>query len=119
MMDDSENVESNYLKFRGRCYELSLKAAEEDPSLTLVRGHYYCPIWNTEEAHWWTTAPDGTIVDPSKAQFPSNGLGIYTPFNGVISCSNCGKEVPEEEASFESNYAFCSNQCYGIFIGIY
>lgn len=113
------SAEANYLEFRGRCKELSEEACTADPSLTLVRGHYYCPIWNTEEAHWWTTRPDGSVFDPSKAQFPSNGLGIYTPFDGMINCSNCGKEMKEEEASFDSNYAFCSNWCHGCFVGVY
>jgi hypothetical protein len=114
---DTEN--DNYLKYRGRCKELSEEACFQDPTLTLVRGHYYCPFWNREMAHWWTTKPDGTIHDPSKLQFPSAGLGFYTPFNGIISCSNCGKDVKEEEASFDSNYAFCSNLCHGRFVGIY
>lgn len=109
----------DYLKFRGKCKEFCEQALLEDPTLTMVRGHYYCPIWNTDEAHWWTVRPDGTIYDPTKAQFASRGLGIYTPFNGMVSCSECGKEIPEEEASFESNYTFCSNRCHSRFVGIY
>lgn len=49
---------SDYLKFRGKCKELSEAACAEDPSLALVRGHYYCPIWNVTEPHWWTVRPD-------------------------------------------------------------
>lgn len=116
---NSEEAHKNYLEFRGRCKELAEEAVCLDPTLTLVRGHYFCPLWNTEEAHWWTTRTDGSIFDPSAKQFPSAGLGIYTPFNGLVSCSNCGKEIPEEETSFESNYCFCSNRCHGIFVGIY
>jgi hypothetical protein len=110
--------EDNYLKFRGKCKELSEAACREDPTLTLVRGHYYCPIWNTEECHWWTTRPDGTIHDPSKLQFPSAGMGIYTPFNGMVTCSECGKELVEKEARFESNYCFCSVKCHMRFVGL-
>lgn len=110
---------ANYLKYRGKCKELSEKACINDPNLTLVRGYYFCPLWNTDEAHYWCVNPEGKIIDPSKLQFPSNGFGIYTPFNGMVECSECGKEIPEEEASHDSNYCFCSNLCHGRFIGIY
>jgi len=113
-----DTEETNYLKYRGKCKELSEDACFNDPSLKLVRGHYFCPIWNSEEAHWWTEREDGTIFDPTKAQFPSNGLGIYTPFSGIVECSNCGKSLKEEEASFDSNYCFCSYSCHGRFVGI-
>jgi hypothetical protein len=110
--------ETGYEKFRGKCHELSLQAIEEDPTLTLVRGHYYCPIWNKEEAHWWTVRPDGTIHDPSKAQFPSGGLGTYTPYKGVVTCEECGQELPEAEATFDGHHVFCSSECYGRCVGL-
>lgn len=110
---------SNYLKFRGKCLEFCNEAIEKDPTLTLVRGHYYCPIWNTEDAHWWTVREDGTIYDPTCLQFPSNGMGIYTPFDGNVNCSECGKSIPEDEAEFESNYCFCSYECHGRFVGVF
>lgn len=110
--------DEGYRLFRGRCKELSEEACFHDPSLTLVRGHYFCPIWNTEEPHWWTTRPDGSIHDPTKLQFPSAGMGIYTPFNGMLECSECGKSIKEEEASLESNYAFCSMKCHMRFVGL-
>jgi len=109
----------NYWRFRGRCKELSEAAVSEDPTLTLVRGHYYCPIWNSDEAHWWTVRPDGSIFDPTALQFPSAGHGIYTPFDGIVTCSECGRELPEAEAHFDSNYVFCSNACHGRFVGVY
>jgi hypothetical protein len=109
---------SNYMKFRGRCKELSEDAMLADPTLTLVRGHYWCPIWNTEEAHWWCVKPDGTVVDPSRLQFPSTGHGIYTPFDGHLDCAECGKDVLEEDAVFESNYTFCSVSCLMRFVGL-
>ena len=107
-----------YIRYRGRCKELSAAACEEDPSLTLVRGHYYCPIWNRDEPHWWTVRQDGTIHDPTREQFPSGGSGIYTPFTGIIPCAECGKEIAEEDADIEGNYAFCSYSCHGRFIGV-
>ncbi len=113
------NTESDYLKFRGKCKEYCEAAIKEDPTLTLVRGHYFCPIWNSNEQHWWTVKETGEIYDPTRLQFPSNGLGIYTEFDGQVECSQCGKIIPEEEAIFASRYGFCSNQCYGRFVGIY
>lgn len=110
--------ETDYLKFRGKCREMSEEACNLDPALTLVRGHYFCPIWGSDEPHWWCVRADGTIHDPTKDQFPSKGLGIYTPFNGFVTCSNCGKELKEENAQFESNYCFCSDACHMRFVGL-
>ena len=109
---------NNYLEYRGKCKEMSEAAVAEDPSLTLVRGWYYCPIWNRREPHWWCKKPDGTIVDPTCLQFPSGGLGEYEEFNGVVTCAECGKEIPEEKARFDSNYAFCSDLCNMRFVGL-
>ena len=113
------SYEDDYVKFRGRCRELSEAACAEDPTLQLVRGHYYCPIWNRDEPHWWCKKPDGTIVDPTKRQFPSAGSGVYTEFNGMVECAQCGKVVKEEEADIEGNYAFCSYRCHGTFVGVF
>ena len=111
--------EDNYTKYRGKCKEFCEEAIKNDPSLTLVRGHYYCPIWNSDEPHWWTVKEDGTIFDPTKLQFASSGLGIYTPFNGMVTCAECGIEIPEEEADIDGNYCFCSYKCHGRFVGIF
>jgi hypothetical protein len=110
--------DEGYKLFRGRCKELSEAACAADPTLTLVRGHYFCPLWNTDEQHWWCVKPDGTIVDPTREQFPSKGGGIYTPFNGMCECAECGTEVPEEKAVIEGRYAFCSSKCFGRFVGV-
>lgn len=114
-----EQCAADYKEFRGRCKELSLLAIKNDPTLTLVRGHYFCPYWSREEPHWWTVKADGTIHDPSARQFPSKGFGEYTVFDGTVECDECGKEVLEKDASFDSNYAFCSHKCHGRFIGVY
>ena len=111
-------MSSEYMSYRGKCKEMSEALLVADPTLRLVRGHYYCPIWNTEEPHWWCEKPDGTVVDPSAKQFPSKGLGIYTEFNGFVNCAECGKEISEDEAVFESNYAFCSTRCLMRFVGL-
>lgn len=66
--------ESDYIQFRGKCKEMSQELVKADPSLTLVRGHYHCPIWG-KQAHWWVNDEDGNIIDPTARQFPSKGNG--------------------------------------------
>lgn len=116
-MRTEEQVLEDYKKFRGKCKQLAEAAVKNDPSLKLVRGYYYCPVWG-EQPHWWTIRPDGTIFDPTAAQFPSNGKGYYVEFSGIIQCSECGKTMKEEEASFDSNYCFCSPSCHMRFVGL-
>lgn len=110
-------MDTDYEKYRGKCKEMSEELVKNDPSLTLVRGHYHCPFWG-EQPHWWAKRQDGSIVDPTKRQFPSQGCGEYVEFDGTVECSNCGKKMNEEEASYESNYCFCSYTCYGQFVGV-
>ncbi len=108
---------TDYARFRGRCKEFSERAIQENPSLTLVRGHYLCPIWG-KQPHWWTVRTDGVVHDPTARQFPSKGLGEYVPFDGMVECAECGKQMLEEEAHIQSNYCFCSGECYGRFVGV-
>lgn len=115
---DMADEMTDYLKYRGKCKEMSEELVAKDPTLTLVRGHYLCPFWG-EQPHWWTEKTDGTIVDPTKLQFPSKGLGEYIPFNGMVICAECGKEIHESKADFASNYAFCSYTCHGRFVGVF
>ena len=86
---------TNIFDLRGKCKELSEDAIKKDPSLTLVRGYYYCPLWNRKEQHWWTIRKDGSIYDPTAAQFPSQGMGTYTPFDGRIACAECENRLSE------------------------
>jgi hypothetical protein len=109
---------NNYMQFRGKCKELSEAEVKKDPALKLVRGHYICPMWG-KQPHWWCVKPDGTIVDPSVDQFPTNGIAAeYVPFDGNVDCAACGKNMKEHEARFESNYAFCSTICIIRFVGL-
>ena len=111
------STESDYLKYRGKCKELCEQAIAADPTLTLVRGHYYCPAWG-EQAHWWCVRHDGTIFDPTKDQFPSKGIGEYVPFDGKAHCAQCGKEGAEEDFHYEGRYAFCGDACHMRFVGL-
>jgi hypothetical protein len=118
-MRTNEEIIEDYKKYRGKCKIMSEELVANDPTLTLIRGYYICPIWATREHHWWCIKQNGTIVDPTAKQFPSNGSGIYEPFNGIIECAECGKEVLEEDAKIHGNYAFCSHRCNANFLGIY
>lgn len=111
-------MSNNYEKYRGRCKELSEKACKEDSTLRLVRGHYWCPVWNREEQHWWCEDSKGNIVDKSKLQFPSAGAGIYTEFNGVVTCEECGKDVKEEDMILMGRYPTCSDSCARRLVGL-
>lgn len=110
--------ETAYQLYRGKCKEMSEALVAADPTLTLVRGHYYCPFWG-EQPHWWCKRSDGIVVDPTKDQFPSRGAGVYVEFDGMVRCSNCNKEMREEDAEYESNYCFCSYTCHGQFVGAF
>ena len=109
--------ESDYAKFRGKCKKMSQTLVDANPELTLVRGHYYCFSWGLQP-HWWVKDKSGNIVDPTCKQFPSKGMGEYIEFNGTVDCSQCGKNIKEEDADFESNYAFCSTPCHMRFVGL-
>lgn len=109
---------SNYAKYRGKCKEMCDVAIKDNPSLTLVRGYYWEPLWNTIEPHWWTVDENGKIFDPTRLQFPSQGFSEYIPFDGMVECAQCGKEIKEEEADIEGNYCFCSYTCHGRFVGV-
>lgn len=112
-------TESDYLKYRGKCREMSEALVAADHTLTLVRGFYLCPVWG-EQQHWWVKTSDGTIIDPTKDQFPSKGNAEYVEFDGTINCANCNKQMKEcdENAIFHGSYAFCSMQCNAHFVGV-
>jgi hypothetical protein len=111
--------ESNYSRYRGKCKEMSEALVAENPVLRLVRGHYWEPMWNRDEPHWWCVNPDGEIIDPTRLQFPSGGIAeFYTEFDGTCECANCGKEFNEQDGRFDSNYAFCSSSCNMRFVGL-
>ncbi len=97
-------ISENVTQVLGRCAEITLQMQEVFPELTRVRGHYHCLIWGKRE-HWWLTAPDGEIVDPTVAQFPS--LGEYVEHTGpepTGMCPNCGEYCYD-------GHTVCSYQC--------
>lgn len=97
----------------GNCDQITKKMAEEFPELTRVRGHYYCIAWG-ERTHWWLTTPEGKIIDPTAAQFSSQGRGTYIPWNEgdkepTGKCPNCG------EYSWD-HQDFCSDECGNAYV---
>lgn len=99
---------------RGKCREYAEAAKSADPTLRLVRGWYFDPVWGRQE-HWWTERPDGTIFDPTAAQFPLGGVADwYEEYRGVFPCQGCGAEVSE----VEHYNGCCTYQCYGRMVGI-
>lgn len=110
--------QSDYMRYRGKCKEMCDDAIKADPSLRIVRGFYFDPIWNREEEHWWTVKTDGSIYDPSIKQFPSKGHGIYTEFDGNVSCEQCGKILPEEDCMMQGRFPVCSDRCAMRLVGL-
>lgn len=101
----------------GKCAEITEAFAKAFPELRRVRGHYHCPHWG-ERDHWWLVAPDGSIVDPTRAQFPSRGIGEYVEWiegtkEPTGMCPNCGGPCYDgdyccTEACGRAYVAFCS-----------
>ena len=111
-------AESDYMRFRGKCREMSEAAVAADQSLRLTRGHYICPVWGEQE-HWWTVRADGSVNDPTALQFPSKGSGVYVEFDGIVPCAECGKEMQEKDVEYaDGRYVWCSSLCYGRFVGV-
>lgn len=97
----------------GQCKDATKEMAAAFPELTRVRGHYYCHIWGERE-HWWCETPDGKIVDPTKAQFPSGGFGEYEPWDEsqpepTGMCPNCSGYCYNGETC-------CSAECHDAYV---
>lgn len=104
---------TNYMKYRGKCKEMSEALVAEDPSLRLAKGFYYAAGWGPQ-GHWWCVKPDGTIVDPTKLQFPCEGRGHYEEIdeNTVTQCAACDNAVTEKTAHYaHANELYCSYEC--------
>lgn len=110
-------MNDDYAKYRGKCKEMSEALVAQDPTLRLVRGYYYDYDWGRQQ-HWWCEKPDGTVVDPTKDQFPSRGLGIYEEFDGTVECEECGRVVQEGDAVMCGNYPCCSDICACRLVGV-
>jgi len=97
----------------GKCKETCEAMAAAFSELKLVRGHYWCWSWGVR-THWWLVDPQGGIVDPTKMQFPSKGLGDYEPWEEgekepTGMCPNCGRYVYD-------GGTVCSEKCHKEFV---
>lgn len=89
----------------GYCAEITEKMAAAFPELKRVRGHYYDAFWG-ERGHWWLVAPDGSIVDPTKAQFPDKN-GEYIPWRE-------GEEEPTGKCMNCAAYTYGGKDCCSV-----
>ena len=92
----------------GRCAEITQEMVAAFPELTRVRGHFNDAVWG-RRAHWWLVDRDGSIVDPTAAQFPCKGVGFYEPWpegteEPTGKCLNCGEYA-------YGHQTFCSKIC--------
>lgn len=85
-------VEKHGGHVRGLCQGAASAMAKEFPELKVVRGYVGF------SAHWWCTAPDGSIVDPTASQFGKPEPEAYRPFDEELAhtlpngkCMNCGE----------------------------
>ena len=96
----------------GLCKEAVNEMAAAFPELTRVPGHVYS-VWG-KRAHWWLTAPDGTIVDPTRAQYP--GPITYEPFKEgdevrLGRCMECGAEIWGTNPEAVYSTCLCNETC--------
>lgn len=96
----------------GKCAEVTEAMQEVFPELNRVRGHYICPLCVFSSTpifpHWWLVAPDGQVIDPTAAQFPSKGSGVYEPHDEsepepTGKCHECGNYC------YDGNFFCCEN----------
>ena len=93
-MNYSDWIKKNVPNSFGTCREATKDMQKEFPHLRRVRGHYCCPLWG-ERGHWWLEDEQRNVIDPTRNQFPSKGLGEYIEWNDdnpepTGRCINCG-----------------------------
>lgn len=98
----------------GDCHEATTAMVTAFPELQQVRGHVICPAPWGKRAHWWCVAPDGKIIDPTRAQFTA-GVLAYEPYvEGdevrVGTCMNCGEAIWGDPQRASTD--ICSQRCY-------
>jgi hypothetical protein len=97
---------------RGRCQSAAHALAEAFPELRVVRG--YCQLANGfTPQHWWCETADGTVIDPTAAQFEAEGIIGYDEYDEkkhgplpIGKCMNCGFEVYNSD-----HQGLCSEEC--------
>lgn len=87
------------LKARNQCQSACNKMVQAFPELKLVRGWIDFKLGTQ---HWWCELEDGTIVDPTEAQFTGRELHYIKFEEGVDAeclgkCMNCGSECWDKD----------------------
>jgi len=80
----------------GKCAEVTEAMEAAFPALRRVRGHYFCFTLGRDLPHWWMETATGEAIDPTAAQFPSRGIGVYEEHSGpepTGKCPNCSGYV--------------------------
>ena len=85
---------------RGACQSATEDMAKAFPELTRVPGRIKFVAGGSTE-HWWLTAPDGEVIDPTVSQFEyalAHGGVEYAPWRPgdkvlVGRCMNCGDDI--------------------------
>jgi hypothetical protein len=99
----------------GKCQAATGEMVAAFPELTIVRGHVEAS-WG-RRSHFWCTAPDGSIVDPTAAQFPALfGYDPWKPGDEIMvgKCMNCGEEIWAAVTTLDEPPArqfHCSDRC--------
>lgn len=118
-MSYDEWIEANYpgQTGYGKCRVACEQMCKVFPELTTVPGHVHC-AWG-KRGHFWLTAPDGSIVDPTRGQFP--GPVDYEPWEPGTEvhcgrCMECGDDIwlraEKLDAPPHNPHApFCSRSC--------
>lgn len=91
----------------GQCRAASAAMAAAFPELRVARGHYRPWAGPRDYPHWWCVAPDGTVVDPTAAQFDGVGPGDYVEHTGpepTGRCPHCGEYA-------YGGQTFCTSTC--------
>lgn len=107
----SVNVVNSY----GTCKKYCAKMKKEFPELQIKKGFYIEPNWGGRTSlkgikeHFWLVDINNKIVDPTKAQYPSNGYGEYIELTNLKikptgKCLYCGDYTFNHDT-------FCCTKC--------
>ncbi len=104
----------------GQCRPAAEAMHAAYPELRITRGHVVVLGWGIR-GHWWLTAPDGAVVDPTASQFPGVlHYAEWTPGEEVRigKCMECGEEIWAALESLDEPppvKRFCNDNCAGAF----
>lgn len=112
---------------RAKCMEYTKAMTAAFPELRRVSGFYTFGEEDgsdTEESpgeeHWWCVAPDGSIIDPTAAQFfPGGNYVEYREDFHVIRrgrCMACGSDIYGLKALGHASICPDSTECHDIMV---